>query len=160
MATSQIPYFDLNNSQIYKAILLSKNNNILAPAVIDLTKNIYEELNINFTNTFKFISNGVEDLTCASNFTNAMLQRQVSIKATKYKISYFKEDDVYGDIDTSGLVYSNLKTTYTLPISIIDNRVISVEIMSDDYTTTYLKIDGSLFDHIGDYTITFDVRID
>lgn len=163
IATTQIPYFDLNESQIHKATLLSKNINELVPATLDLTKNIYEELNINFTNTFRVIANGIEDLICASDFTSAMLQRQVSAKATKCKVYYLKDEnyDII-NIDTSSLVYTNLKTTYTIQVTVPEDKVLShLDLVSEDTTITYFVYNCREYNlEEGTYTFTFDVRID
>lgn len=160
-ATLQIPNYTLNNEEIYNALLYSKNNNILVNSTLDLTKNIYEELNINFTNEFNIIDNdngGALNINASSYLTSSMLSQLSNAFIGKYRINYNDETIKTNTLSTNELVYQNLKTTYNIVIY-VDKQIDSIDLLSDSEATVYKTIDCSALEVGKYYQITQDIKI-
>lgn len=159
-ATVQIPNYFLNNVQLYNSMLYSEGNNLLASKNIDATKNIYEELYINFTNKFNVMDKDInfENIYAASELVYSMLNRVTSRRIGKYIINYHDETTETKSISTD-LTYDNLKTTMSLVV--YTNKLIdSIDIISQDEVVLYKTINCSNLELNKYYLISFDVRIE
>lgn len=159
-ATVQIPNYFLNNTQLYNSMLYSQGNNLLASKNIDATKNIYEELYINFMNKFNVIDNDInfENIYVASELVYSMLNRITSRHIGKYVINYHDETTETKSISTD-LTYDNLKTTMSLVV--YTNKLIdSIDIISQDEVVLYKTINCSNLELNKYYLISFDIRVE
>lgn len=160
-ASVQIPNYYLNNSNIYSAKLYSKNNNEMASKNINTTKNIYEEVNINFINKFNIIINNhyqtkTENVEAASLFVNAMLNGQLSARIGKYRINY--EDETSEIKNTKfGNVYNHYYYYYFLVYT--SKKINSIDVLSEDETIVYNTINCSNLELNKYYRINQNVAI-
>lgn len=143
-ATGQIPNQMMNNTPIYNALLYSYNNNIISSKNINITKNVYEELNINFTNQINIIDNdtGTTNIDGAARLISSMLSRDIDAYIGKFRINYKDDTNEIKMISTNELTYTNNSTTYNIVVytkKLINN----IELLSNDETTTYKTIDCS-----------------
>ena len=158
-ASVQIPNYFLNNETLYNALLYSKGNNILTTKNINLTKNIYEELNINFVNSFVVIDDEKENIYTASDILSSMLDRITNAYIGKFVINYADNTTQTKSITTSELTYSNLKTT--LKFMIYTNKKInSIDLISENEAIYYKTIDCSNLELNKYYLISQDIRIE
>lgn len=161
IATMQIPNYFLNDVEIPNALLYSQGNNLLVEDTIDITKNIYEEVNINFINQFNMIDNDsdTENILGASELLEAMFQRRVSAYLGKYQINYADSTTDVKLITTSDLVYDDLSITLKFMVY-VDKQINSIDLISNDELITYKTIDTSQLDIGKYYLISQDVRIE
>jgi hypothetical protein len=158
-ASVEIPNYYLNNEQLFNTCLYSKANNLMASKNIDTTKNIYEELIINFTNRFKVIDNGIENLYLANEIVDSMINRITSSYLGKYQINYNDNTSEIKPISTEELTYTDLKTTIKLVI--YTNKLIdTIDLLSQDELITYKTINCSNLDLNKYYLIKQDIRIE
>lgn len=162
ISTIEVPNTFLNDTTLAEQDLISQTNGILNQEINSITKNIYENLDINFFNTLimKNANNGNEiinynganrlnnSISSALDYSNAL--------ANKIKINY---DDETTDIKNIGTpTITNGVATYTISIY-VPKTISSIEIMSSDLETSYQTITGTF--NIGSYyTITQDVRVE
>ena len=157
-ATYQVPDNYLNSDTLKTAKLYSKNNNLLTSNTIDTTKNKYEELNINITNSFKIINNDeTENIDSASDLVSYMLNSSNTASITKFKINY-KDDtsEIKGlSINTSNTDNVTLKLVFYVP-KLVD----TIELISDDENTVYQTISGDTLEIDKYYSILQRVRVE
>lgn len=162
-ASALVPNFYLNNMQISNANLYSTNNNLLVGNPINITKNVYEELNINFINKFNILDNENLQLNASIQFVSNMLSQTKTTYIGKYKINYNDSTSEIKYLSTKDLVYTSLdigmKTT--LKFSFYTSKKIdTIDLMSYDETITYKTFNCSNLDLNKYYLITQDIRIE
>lgn len=158
-ASVQIPNYFLNNTQLDTALLYSKNNNLLTSSYINAEKNIYEALNINFTNKFKIIDKGTENINGASEFVNSMLIPSNTATLNKIRINYHDNTNEIKSISTNDLTYSDLKTTYKIMV-FVNKLIDTIDLISEDENITYSTINGSNLELNKYYLINQDIKIE
>ena len=158
-ASVLIPNYFLNEQQLYNSLLYSKANNLLVSGNINTTKNIYEELLINFTNKFNIINNNIENITASSQLVNGMMTQNNQTYIGKYKINYDDETNSIRDVSTEDLTYSDLSTTLKITLY-VDKKINSIELLSKDETISYITIDCSSLEESKYYLITQNIGIE
>lgn len=161
-AMAQVPNYSLNEEEIYNAILYSKNNNMLLNKNINITKNIYEELNVNFNNQINIINqeNNENNITGATRLNNSMLNNDYeNTYISKYKINYADSTSVIKNIGVNELIYTDLSTNYNI-IVYVDKLIDNIELISNDEQTSYNTIDCSSLKIDKYYSITQRVKIE
>jgi hypothetical protein len=159
-ASVQIPRYSLNNEDIYLSKLYSINNNPISENYPSTTKNIYEELIINTTNKFVIKNEGKENIPLSGQFTNAMMNRQTSIKLSKCKINYADDTSTTQAVDVHKLVYTGTNLFFYIISMIIytDKQINSIDLLSEDETITYKTIDCSSLELNKYYKIEQELR--
>ena len=147
-ATMQIPH-DYLNTNLTSATLYSKNNNILVNKILSTSKNIYEEVYINFINQFNIVNgNNVDIVTPMFNSSNAYI--------SKLKINYHDTTSEIKTITNNGI--TNQKTTLATSFSVA-KAIDTIEILSEDETMVYKTINYN-FEVGKDYNFSIDLRIE
>lgn len=159
-ASANIPNYFLNNDNLVDATLYSKNNNLLVDASINTTKNIYEDINVNFINRFKIIdkktNSQLENTGASALFVDAMLLRQVSAKIGKIQINYKDNTNEIKNISISSIS----GTTGNFGIAIYVNKLIkTIDLISEDETITYKTINCENLQLNKYYKIEFNVHL-
>lgn len=163
ISTIEVPNTFLNDVTIAKEDLLSETNVVLNDNVEDITKNIYEVLDINFFNTLvmKNSNNPLNEIINnlgASRLNNSASQEldYQNAYAGKVRINYI---DNTNDIETVGIpTITNGIATYTFTIY-VPKAISNIEIISNDENTSYQTITGT-FNVGSTYTLTQDVRVE
>lgn len=163
ISTIEVPNTFLNDTTIAKEDLLSETNVILNDNVQNISKNIYEVLDINFFNTLvmKNSNNPLNEIinnlgASRLNSSASQVLDYQNAYAGKVRINYI---DNTNDIETVGIpTITNGIATYTFTIY-VSKAISNIEIISNDENTSYQTINGSF--NIGrTYTITQDVRVE
>lgn len=160
-ATLQVPNYFLNNDNLHKTNLISTNNNTLVNSVINKTKNIYEELNINFINQFNIIDNdnNYENIGASSMLVSSMLNTISNAYISKIKINYTDNTNTIKQISLKDITYNNLTATYKMVIY-VDKEIDNIEMISDSEIISYKTIPGSDLEVGKYYLITQDLKIE
>jgi hypothetical protein len=157
----------LNDITIAKEKLMGRTGYTLVENQDTLEKNIYETLYINFFITMMIQNRNnplyVNNLTGAiklNNSVNLGLNPDViysETKITKIRINYNDSTSVVKNIESS--IINNRVATITFKLFTI-KPVSSIEIISNDETTTYQTISGSTLEQYKLYTITQECYVD
>ena len=162
ISTLNIPNTNLNNIIIYNQSLIGETNYVLASNEDNITKNIYENLNINFYNTLKMINNNDIDNPIFNQNGSNRINSSVSklndydnAKATKIRINYSDNTTKIVSIE-----FYPIQNYYYTKFSIyIDKLISSIDFISNDEETIYNTIRPNFI--VGKYyTINQSVRID
>lgn len=151
ISTVNIPNTNLNDVTIYKQSLIGETNYVLMNNQEEITKNIYENLNINFYNTLKMINNNDIDNPIFNQNGSNRINSSVSklndydnAKATKIRINYsdnsFKIQNISFDL---------VREAYTEFIVYVNKNIASIDFISNDENTIYNTIRPEL--EIGKY---------
>ena len=162
ISTIEVPNTFLNDETIATEDLLSETNVVLNNNVQNISKNIYEVLDINFFNTLvmKNSNNPLNEIinnegASRINSSVSQLLDYQNAKATKVKINY--QD---GTTNIFGCDFYPVGNFYRVKFSLYANKEINnIEIISNDENTSYQTIEGT-FNVGSTYTITQDVYID
>ncbi len=163
ISTIEIPNTFLNDVTIAKEDLLSETNVVLNDNVQDISKNIYEVLDINFFNTLimKNSNNPLNEIINNSGASrlNSSISQELDYQdsyAGKIRINYI---DNTSNVDTIGIpIITNGVATYNFSIY-VSKAISNIEIISSDENTSYQTIEGT-FNVGSTYTITQDVRVE
>jgi hypothetical protein len=161
-AILQIPYDYVNNIILKTQQLFGETNQKLIENIEEFTKNIYEELMISFINMITMQNKNDPD-NIIKNITGAIkLNQSISntldynnTKATKIRINY--NDNTTKIMNISSTI-NGLTATYNFAVY-IDNAINTIDIISNDETTTYCSIDASNYEIGKYYKITQEVII-
>lgn len=158
-ATGQVPNYSLNGEIIYKPILISQNNNQMSNKIVNTTKNIYEQLNINFNNKISILDNdnNIENINGATYLVNSMLALNDSAYIGKYKINYHDNTNEIKNIEIPTI--SDNSTTYKIVV-FINKLIDSIDLISNDENTTYKTINCSELELNKYYKITQKLKIE
>ena len=151
ISTVNIPNTNLNDVTIYKQSLIGETNYVLMNNQEEITKNIYENLNINFYNTLKMINNNDIDNPIFNQNGSNRINSSVSklndydnAKATKIRINYsdnsFKIQNINFDLG---------REAYTEFVLYVNKIITSIDFISNDENTIYNTIRPEL--EIGKY---------
>lgn len=143
-STIEIPNTALNNQQIGYEILQSTNNNVLNKETNVFSKNIYETVNFNITDTWNIINendvqNPVSNVVSASRLVNSMSDGTSSnyenTKIGYYRINY--SDGTSEDKETpTALELTKLKYRYNIELT-PSKDIETIQFLSTDKNTIY-----------------------
>lgn len=164
-ATVQIPNNFLNSEQIANEQLLGQTNQVLVSANKAISKNVYEELFINFNNQINVIDNDNNlnlSMQAASNYVNQSVSNGSNYDGLFVgyaKINYQNSNQivpiVFNNIDLDDL-------TATCSFNFISdstNQIQSIQILSNDQSTVYATIQGNKFQLGKVYIIKQEIQI-
>ena len=151
ISTLNIPNTNLNDVTIYNQSLIGETNYALMNNQESITKNIYENLNINFYTTLRMINNNDPNNQIFNQVGSNRINSSVSsvkdytnAKATKIRINYDDETTKIQDITFD---YGN--EAYTEFIIYVNKNITSIDFISNDENTIYNTIRPEL--EIGKY---------
>lgn len=163
ISTIEVPNTFLNDTTIAREDLLSETNIVLNDNVQNISKNIYEVLDINFFNTLvmKNSNNPLNEIinNPGASRLNGSLSQMLdysNVYAHKIRINY---SDNTNRVETVSIpTITNGVATYIFSIY-VSKAISNIEIISNDENTSYQTINGTF--NIGStYTITQDVRVE
>lgn len=142
ISTLNIPNTDLNNIIIYNQNLIGETNYVLMTNQEEITKNIYENLNINFYTTLRMINNNDPNNQIFNQVGSNRINSSVSsvkdytnAKATKIRINYSDNTTKVQDITFD---YGN--EAFTEFIIYVNKNITSIDFISNDENTIYNTI--------------------
>ena len=142
ISTLNIPNTNLNDVTIYKQSLIGETNYVLMNNQENITKNIYENLNINFYTTLRMINNNDPNNPIFNQNGSNRINSSVSsvkdytnAKATKIRINYSDNTTKVQDITFD---YGN--EAYTEFIIYVNKNIASIDFISNDENTIYNTI--------------------
>ena len=163
MATLNVPYNLLNDTTIAEQSLYGETNYELVENTQALSKNVYEDLYINFINAMKMTNENTDMVI--SNMPGAIrLNQSVSkvldyenAKASKIRVTY---DDDISYVTSASNTINNGVCTYSIGVHVpSDTNIQKIEIISDDEATTYQTISNLNLENNKYYVITQDVHV-
>lgn len=164
-ATVQIPNNFLNSEQIANEQLLGQTNQVLVSANKAISKNVYEELFINFNNQINVIDNDNNlnlSMQAASNYVNQSVSNGSNYDGLFVgyaKINYQNSNQivpiVFNNIDLDNLIAT---CSFTF-MSDSTNQVQSIQILSNDQSNVYATIQGNNFQLGKVYAVTQEIQI-
>jgi|GEM_PF-6915964 len=154
----------LNDINISKENLLGETNTTLFENTQSITKNIYEELFINFFSTLK-MKNENESIYVDNKEGAIRLNQSVcsildyeDAKATKIRKNY--SDGTNYTTSTTATI-NNGVATYEIYLQVPeDKEITSIDILSEDEKTLYTSIKNLTLTPGGYYRITQDVHVE
>lgn len=162
IATVEIPNDYLNDITIKLKELMSKTNNIMVSDEMEVTKNIYEELFVNFVNSILVKDSNNPNNITINNIASSRINKSISdplvldyddSKIGKYRINYTNGESAIYTIDTN-LTYTDLSTTYKITVYVpLEYGIKNIQILSNDEATIYQIIDCSNLEKNKYYTI-------
>jgi hypothetical protein len=163
ISTINVPNSMLNDSTIGSKELYSETNTKLTTDVESFTKNIYEDVYINFINSIYMenqnTDNYINNITGATRLNNSSSRvlDYGDAKATKIRVTY--DDDTSYITSASNTIIDD-KCTYSIGIHVpSDKKVQTIEIISNDENTTYQRITNLNLENNRYYIITQDVYV-
>ena len=156
ISTIEVPNTYLNDTNIAKQNLLSNTNKLLNSNNQNISKNIYETLNINFLNTL-VIKNSNNPLNEIINFQgSSRLNSSISsladyeeTKGTKYKVNYTNGNSNVFNIDNIDYLGNMAILEFNIYVG---SAISNIQIISNDEATIYQELDiSNLSLEIGKY---------
>ena len=142
ISTLNVPNTNLNDVTIYKQSLVGETNYVLMNNQENITKNIYENLNINFYTTLRMINNNDPNNQIFNQVGSNRINSSVSsvkdynnAKATKIRINY---DDETTKIQDITFEYGN--EAFTEFMIYVNKNITSIDFISNDENTIYNTI--------------------
>lgn len=168
ISTVEVPNDFMNDVTIKLKELISETNNIMVSDSMEIVKNVYEELLINFVNSIivknsNNINNVIINNTASNRINNSVSNPSVldynNSKIGKYKINYGNGTSVINPINTD-LTFAGLSTNYIITVYVpIDYGITSIQLLSNDETTIYQTIDCSNLENNKYYTINQKMEV-
>jgi hypothetical protein len=163
VSTVQVPNTFLNDDIIQNKTLYSETNVPMDFDLENITKNIYETLNINFFNTINIMNNNDENNPLYNQLGAIRLNNSISqnvdynnSQIRKIKINYADNTNVIKNIETPTIT-SNTATYHIVIYA--DKEINNIEMISADENTIYQTITGEFT--IGKYyKITQNLRVE
>ena len=163
ISTINVPNSMLNDSTIGLKELYSETNTKLTTDAESFTKNIYEDVYINFINSIYMenqnTDNYIDNITGATRLNNSSSRvlDYDDAKATKIRVTY--DDDTSYTTGASCTIDNNVGT-YSIGIHVPnDKNVQSIQIISHDENTIYQTITNLNLENNKYYIITQDVYV-
>lgn len=164
----QIPNQYLNNITIQNEKLIGKTYCELNDNNETFEKNQYEEVFVNFANTLNMINENVEENPVLNVAGATRLNQSISntndyidTQATKFKVNYADGTSMINNFLATQielLPNETRKYRYTWQVfNPQENEILSIDIISEDETTTYQHITDIELDPGKLYTLTQDV---
>lgn len=148
-STVQIPNTMLNDVTIGKSDLISETNLPLTEDTTDITKNIYETVNLNFANSISIRNdndpnNKILNPTASVRLNGSTTQNNNydDVKATKVRVNYADGTNMVIALNPSEQINALTDTTYQYNFILqISKEVDNLQIISNDELTIYQTID-------------------
>jgi hypothetical protein len=165
VATVKIPNNYQNDVVINKQELYGETKTKLVESTQSITKNIYEEVLLNFVNSLFIknkndINNIIDNYTGATRLNNSISSWQLldydNCKITKYRINYDDNTSEVRVLTNFNVSYEASKTVYTFSFY---NNISNIQLISNDENTIYQTIDLSNLEKGKYYVITQDLHI-
>ena len=142
ISTLNIPNTNLNDVTIYTQSLVGKTNYLLVNNEDSITKNIYENLNINFYTTLRMINNNDPNNQIFNQVGSNRINSSVSsvkdynnAKVTKIRINYGDNSFKIQNIN-----FNLAREAYTEFIIYVNKNIASIDFISNDENTIYNTI--------------------
>lgn len=142
ISTLNVPNINLNNITIYNQSLIGETNYVLMNNQESITKNIYENLNINFYTTLRMINNNDSNNPIFNQQGSNRINSSVSnvkdynnAKATKIRINYSDNSFKIQNIN-----FNLAREAYTEFILYVNKNIASIDFISNDENTIYNTI--------------------
>lgn len=166
-STVQIPNTMLNDVTIGKSDLISETNLALTEDTTDITKNIYETLNINFANSISIRNdndpnNTILNPTAASRLNGSTTQNNNydDVKATKVRVNYTDGTNMIIKLNPTVQIVVLTATVYQYNFILYVSKAINnLEIISNDELTIYQTIDNLTLEVGKTYNILQNVEV-
>lgn len=168
VSTIEVPSDFMNDVTIQLKELISQTNNIMVSDNMEIVKNNYEELLINFVNSIivknsNNINNVLINNTASNRINNSVSNPSVldynNSKIGKYKINYGNGTSVINLINPD-LTFTGLSTNYIITVYVpIDYGITSIQLLSNDEGTVYQTIDCSNLENNKYYTINQKMEV-
>lgn len=168
ISTVEVPNDFMNDVTIKLKELISETNNIMVSDSMEIVKNVYEELLINFVNSIivknsNNINNVIINNTASNRINNSVSNPSVldynNSKIGKYKINYGNGTNVINPINNN-LVYTNLSTNYIITVYVpLEYGITNIQLLSNDGSTVYQTIDCSSLENDKYYTINQKLEV-
>lgn len=168
ISTIEVPNDFMNDVTIQLKELISQTNNIMVSDNMEIVKNNYEELLINFVNSIivknsNNINNVLINNTASNRINNSVSNPSVldynNSKIGKYKINYGNGTSVINLINPD-LTFTGLSTNYIITVYVpIDYGITSIQLLSNDEGTVYQTIDCSNLENNKYYTINQKMEV-
>lgn len=163
ISTIEIPNTLLNDVTISEQNLISETNTLMNNNVNNITKNIYEVLDVNFFNTLVMKNSNNPNNEIINNAGATRLNGAISgnnnyqsVIANKMRINYQDGTSIIQNIGTPTI--TNGVATYKITIY-VPKTITNIEIISNDENTSYQTITGT-FNINKYYTLTQNVRVE
>ena len=137
-ATLNVPHELLNGITFDRTNLYSKNNNLMIRNNLTTTKNKFEELNINFNQTFDIVDNqNNKNINASADLVKNMLNESINGVLTKARINYQDNTNriISVSVCDSNPYYANLEFAFY-----VNKAIKNIELLSDDENTIYHTI--------------------
>lgn len=145
-STIEIPNTMLNDSMINGEKLIGKTNGELVNNNLEISKNIYELLYINFINSI-IIQDKNNNTPVNNIIASSVLNKSISdtldydnVKLTKYRLNFTDNTNVVNKLSISNVNEKKYLINFLIYFT---KDINSIELISEDEQTTYLTIDGS-----------------
>ena len=166
-STVQIPNTMLNDVTIGKSDLISETNLPLTEDETDITKNIYETVNINFANSISIRNDNVPNNkilnpTAAARLNGSTTQNNNydDVKATKVRVNYTDGTNMIIKLNPKVQIGALTATVYQYNFILYVRKAINnLEIISNDELTSYQTIDNLTLEVGKTYNILQGVEI-
>lgn len=163
--TIEVPNLYLNNNTITNEELMSETTLPICNNSIQISKNIYETLYVNFINTIlmKNITNTGEEINRSDEATVVNQEMTWGLTntsvVTKYRLIYVNGGEEVKTFNDSEIEYiDSLTARYTISL-IITEDLLRIELINDNENMIYAKIDCSRTEKGTFYKITQDLVI-
>lgn len=148
-STVQIPNTMLNDVTISENDLISETNLPLTKDTTDITKNIYETVNVNFVNSLSIRNDNNPENTILNPIGAARLNVSISssidyenAQATKVKVNYTDGTNMIITLNPSVQITSLTDTIYQYNFVLyVSKEINNLQIISNDELTIYQTID-------------------
>lgn len=148
-STVQIPNTMLNDVTIGKNNLMSETNLPLTEDTTDITKNIYETVNLNFANSISIRNDNDPNNTILNPTASVRLNGSTTqnnnyddVKATKIRVNYTDGTNMVIALNPLEQINALTDTTYQYNFILqISKEVDNLQIISNDELTIYQTID-------------------
>lgn len=166
-STVQIPNTMLNDAIIGESDLISATNLTLTEDTTEITKNIYETVDINFANSISIRNDNDPNNTILNPKASTRLNGSVSqngnyndVQATKVRINYSDGTNMILALTPSVQIIALSDTTYQYNFILsVSKNIDSLEIISNDELTSYQTIDNLTLEVGKTYNILQEVEI-
>ena len=161
-STIEIPNTMLNDSIINGEKLIGKTSGELVDNNLEISKNIYELLYINFINSI-IIQNNNNNTLVNNIIASSILNKSISstldydnVKLTKYRINFIDDTAMISRLSISNVNEKKYLISFLIYFT---KDINSIELISEDEQTIYLTIDGINLEKEKYYIIKQNVEV-
>ena len=165
-STIQIPNTLLNDTTIAKNNLIGQTNMELVNNTTEITKNIYEKVDLNFSNTLIIRNDNDENNEILNPIGSARLNDSISqtidyfdAQATKLKINYADGTKLITVLSSSQISMLNETKAKYIFVVFVQKEISNIQIISFDENTVYQTINDLDLAIGKTYNITQDVEV-